>query len=65
MQNHKGILVLHHIRMEAVLDGLIDKPAFNVSSIDKIVFVIPVSAVNHRFSNIAGKGEIFSLVVYL
>lgn len=55
IQNCKRILVLHQEIMISLFYRSGKQRTFDVASIDKIVFVIPVSAVNHRFSNIAGK----------
>ena len=55
MEQGKGVFVLHHKRFVGLLDGLGDNAAFDVSSINIVVFVIPVAPGDHRLSDIAGQ----------
>ena len=57
MQQRKRIFMLHHVALIAVLDGLCYDAAFDISSIDKIIFKIPVPSGDHRLSDEAGNSE--------
>ena len=43
VQHGKGIFMLHHIALVAILNGLGDEAAFYVPAIDEIIFKIPVA----------------------
>ncbi len=68
MQYRKRIFMLHQIPFVSFFDGLGNQPAFDETSVDKIVFVIAVCPVYRRFSkkshdfhtrSFAGKREYF------
>ena len=51
MQHGKGVFVLHHKGLIGFLDGLADNAALYISSVNIIIFKIPVAAGNDRFSD--------------
>ena len=59
MQHGERIFVLHHKRLISLLDGLIDDIAFDVSSINIVVFKIPVASGDRRLPNKAFYAERF------
>ena len=45
--------MLHHKGLIGILDGSGNDIALHISSVDEIIFIIPVSPGNHRFPDIA------------
>ena len=65
MQDRKGIFVLHHEVFVSVLDGFGDDGTPDVSAVDEIVLIIPVSPGNDGLSDIASQRSKGSLPVDL
>ena len=65
MKHGKGIFMLHHKGLIGFLNGLCHNAAFNISSIDKIIFIIAVGSCNYRLSDIAKGTDPVSFCFYL
>ena len=60
MQHRKRILVLHHEGLVRLLNGLVDDVALDISSINIVIFKIPVTPGDDRLPNKAFYAEGFS-----
>ena len=51
VQHRKRILMQHHKVFVRILNTFWDQTAFDIAPVDEIIFKIPVSAGDHRFSD--------------